>query len=117
MARLLTYTPETVKSDLDAELTWLAGDFARDFEHLTNDRIITVASEAKVSQEAVVDEVGVENSGSDETSSAKASCRRRVCPAGAVTTPPARAFRRFDLSAKCRRTAVPSRVEMGRDVW
>lgn len=66
VARLLTYTPETVKSDLETELTWLTGDFARDFEDLTNDRIIPVATEAKVSQEAVVDEAGVESVGSDQ---------------------------------------------------
>ena len=63
--QLLSYTPSTVASDLDAEREWLTGDFARDYDDLVTGTIAPAATEGGVATTASVKGVGVDSSSSD----------------------------------------------------
>jgi Mce-associated membrane protein len=56
---MLTYTPETVASDLEVELDLLAGDFRTQYERLVRDVVAPAAIKGGVTTSASVVDVGV----------------------------------------------------------
>jgi len=66
VAALLSYTPSTVRSDLDSELGWLGGDFHDDYAELVEKTIAPAATKAGITVKAEVVASGVEKVDGDK---------------------------------------------------
>ncbi|CAN5505245.1 hypothetical protein BH11ACT8_BH11ACT8_12870 [soil metagenome] len=66
LEQLLSYTPATVRSDLDAESAYLTGDFKSAFDTLVRKKIAPTATKFKISTTAEVVETGVIEAAPDQ---------------------------------------------------
>lgn len=68
IARLLSYTPTTARSDLESEVNWLGGDFRSEYSELVSSTIAPAAEQAKITVAAKVVGAGVELVQDDQVS-------------------------------------------------